>query len=494
MRRNGAIIHARKVTSNRNEINPAEHHKEHREMNSLNPARLGLLTDLYELTMAASYWETGKWQDTASFELSVRSLPPQRAFLMAAGLEQVMDYFQRLAFSGADIDFLRKHAAFQGIRKEFFDYLAGFRFTGTVWAAPEGAILFAEEPLLRVTAPIIEAQVVETYLLSMLTYQTTVATKAARMVQAAEGRGIVEFGTRRAHGPQAGLLAARASYIAGCRGTSNVLAGDELGIPVYGTAAHSWIMSFEEEEEAFRKFAEIHGARSILLIDTYDPIEGARKALRLGLPFRGVRLDSGNFLEGSRQVRKLLDAGGHADAVIMASGDLNEYLIEELARQNAPIDLFGVGTDLVVSRDAPALSGVYKMVEVQSGSRTRSTAKFSESKISYPGQKQVFRYSAPGGEYTRDVLGLASERFPQTVALLEPVMERGKLVQPLPGLEQIRERAASSLSRLPEGVRRLEGGAGYPVERSQALQNLLETLRSRYVPLPAPTGGAGQSS
>ncbi|MFH1419260.1 MAG: nicotinate phosphoribosyltransferase, partial [Planctomycetota bacterium] len=288
-------------------------------MASLTPSRVGLQTDLYELTMAAAYWQCGKLQDIATFELSIRSLPPQRSFLLVAGLEQAVEYFEQLSFNEAEIDFLRKHPAFEGVKPNFFDYLAGLRFTGTVWAAPEGTVVFAEEPLLRVTAPVIEAQIAETYLLSVMTYQTTVATKAARMVQVAGGRGIVEFGTRRAHGPAAGLLAARASYLAGCLGTSNVLAGFEFGIPIYGTLAHSWMMAFEEEEEAFRQFAKIYGPKTVLLVDTYDSVEAVRKALRLRLPFRGVRLDSGNFDEISRQVRKLLDTGGRANALILAS-------------------------------------------------------------------------------------------------------------------------------------------------------------------------------
>ena len=279
-------------------------------MISLSPDRLGLLTDLYELTMAAAYFDSGRSEDVATFELSIRSLPPQRSFLLSAGLQQAVEYLQGLSFQSDEIDFLRKHPALEGASPAFYDFLAQLRFTGTLWAVPEGTVLFAEEPLLRVTAPIVEAQIAETYLLAMLTYQTTVASKTARIVQAAAGRGVVEFGTRRAHGPQAGLLAARASYIGGCMGTSNTLAGFELGIPIYGTTAHSWTMSFEEEEESFRRFAEIYGPNTVLLIDTYDPVEGVRKALHLGLPFRGVRLDSGDFLENSRAVRKILDAGG----------------------------------------------------------------------------------------------------------------------------------------------------------------------------------------
>ena len=456
------------------------------------PRHAGLQTDLYELTMAAAYWQSGKAEEVATFELSVRALPPQRSFLVAAGLEQVVEYLQAFSFQTDELDYLRRQPSFETIPPAFFDYLRQLRFTGTVWAVPEGTPVFAEEPLLRVTAPVIQAQIAETYLLAMLTYQTTVATKAARMTQVAGGRGIVEFGTRRAHGPYAGLLAARSSYIGGCRGTSNVLAGFEFGIPTYGTLAHSWTMAFEEEEEAFRQFAGIYGPRAVLLVDTYDSVEAVRKALRRKLPFRAVRLDSGDFLEISRQVRKILDAAGRADAQIMASGDLNEYVIEELIRQDAPLDLFGVGTDLVTSRDAPALSGIYKMVEIESGGQARYTAKFSESKISYPGKKQIFRFSGPGGEYTRDVLGLASEEFPGAETLLEPVMESGELLRPLPSLDQIQARAAANLSRLPAPYRRLEGGDSYPVEKSQALKDLLEVLRSRYIPTPAAAGGPGK--
>ena len=453
------------------------------------PPHASLLTDLYELTMSAAYWASGKADDVATFELSVRSLPPQRSFLLAAGLEQAIEYFQKFSFSEAEIDYLRKHPSFETIPPAFFEYLSQLRFTGDVWAVSEGTVVFAEEPLLRVTAPIVEAQIAETYLLAMLTYQTLVATKAARMVRAAHGRGVVEFGTRRAHGPQAGLLAARASYIAGCLGTSNTLAGFEMGIPIYGTTAHSWTMSFEDEEESFRRFANLYGGQAVLLVDTYDSIEGVKKALRLGLPFKGVRLDSGKFLENSRQARKLLDAAGRKDALIFASGDLNEYVIQELAEQEAPVNLFGVGTDLVTSRDAPALSGIYKIVEIESAGQVRSTAKFSESKISYPGKKQIFRFSDREGNYTRDVLGLAGETFPGAESLLEPVMENGKLVRPLPSLDQIRERAARNLTRLPENFRRLEESDPYPVSKSDALESLLETLRSRYVPMPA---GAGE--
>ncbi|MBI3933629.1 MAG: nicotinate phosphoribosyltransferase [Acidobacteria bacterium] len=448
----------------------------------------GLLTDLYELTMSAAYWKTGKSDEVATFELSVRSIPAQRSFLLAAGLEQAVEYLQQLRFSGEEIDFLRKHSSFESVPTGFFDFLGKLRFTGSVWAVPEGSLMFAEEPLLRITAPIVQAQIAETYLMAMLTYQTSVATKAARVVEAAGGRGIVEFGTRRAHGPVAGLLAARASYVGGCLGTSNTLAGFELGIPTYGTTAHSWTMSFEDEEESFRRFAELFGSKAVLLVDTYDSIEGVKKALQLGLPFRGVRLDSGNFLEISRQVRKLLNDAGRTDALILASGDLNEYVIRTLAGQAAPIDLFGVGTDLVTSRDAPALSGIYKIVEIESHGKVRYTAKFSESKVSYPGKKQVFRYSGADGFYSHDVLGLADESFAGAEPLLEPVIEDGNLVRPLPALAEIRERTMASMARLPEAFRRLQDSDAYPVNKSLALERLLESVRVRYAPLPAAAG------
>jgi nicotinate phosphoribosyltransferase len=247
-------------------------------------------------------------------------------------------------------------------------------------------------------------------------------------------------------------------------------------------------MSFEDEAESFRKFAELYGDKAVLLVDTYDSVEGVKKALQLGLPFRGVRLDSGNFLEISREVRKLLDEAGRTEALILASGDLNEYVIRTLAEQGAPIDLFGVGTDLVTSRDAPSLSGIYKIVEIESRGVVRYTAKFSESKTSYPGRKQVFRFSGADGSYSHDVVGLANESFESAEPLLEPIIDHGALVKPLPGLAEIRERTMASLARLPEAYRRLQGSDAYPVRKSPALEQLLESVRSRYAPQPAEAG------
>jgi nicotinate phosphoribosyltransferase len=437
---------------------------------------LGLLADLYELTMAAGYLAAGKAQDIATFELSVRHLPANRSFLVAAGLEQAVEYLLGLSFSGDDIDYLRGLPVFEYTDPRFFQYLRALRFTGEMWALPEGTVVFGEEPLLRVTAPLPQAQIVETFLMATLSYQTMVATKAARLVEAAPGRSMVEFGTRRAHGPDAGLLAARASYIGGCAGTSNMLAGKRWGIPVYGTAAHSWIMAFVEEEEAFRRFLDVFREKTILLVDTYDPLEGARAAVRLGRPFRGVRLDSGDLLAQSVEVRRILDAGGYPEAIIMASGDLDEHKIAALVAQGARLDAFGVGTELVTSRDAPSLNAIYKMVEISRHGRVSYPAKFSEGKVTYPGKKQVFRFPRAGScEY--DVIACEQEDFPDSERLLEPVLREGQPVAPLPSLAEARERAARNLARLPAAVRRLHEPESYPVRRSAALEALLDKAR-----------------
>jgi nicotinate phosphoribosyltransferase len=347
-------------------------------------------------------------------------------------------------------------------------------------------VVFGEEPLLRITAPVIQAQLAETYLLCTLTYETIVASKAARIVHAAAGRSVVEFGTRRAHGPRAGLLAARASYIAGFAATSNTLAGFDWGIPTVGTTAHSWTMSFDDELESFQRFAELFREKTVLLIDTYDSCEAVAKALAAGIPFRGVRIDSGNLAAQCREVRSLLDAGGRTDAIILVSGDMNEYVMADLIAQGIPIDMFGVGTDLVVSRDAPALNGVYKMVEVVHKGAVRSTAKFSESKITLPGRKQVFRFLNQAGQLDHDLLGLESESYPNAELLLSPVMQRGEMIGSHPTLEAIRVHAAAALATLPDSLRQLDGCPRYEVRRSDKLNALLEEVRSKYVPEPLP--------
>jgi nicotinate phosphoribosyltransferase len=447
------------------------------------PCHSVLLTDLYELTMAASYFES-QVRSTATFELFVRTLPENRGYLVAAGLEQALDYLQDLRFRAEEIDYLRRHPMFAHVSPAFFDYLGEFRFTGEVWAMAEGTPVFQDEPLLRVTGPIIEAQIVETYLLSVITFQTMIATKAARLVEAAQGRGVVDFGTRRAHGPEAGVLAARAAYIGGCLGTSNVEAGLRFGIPTVGTIAHSFIMAHHDEEQAFRDFARLFPENVILLIDTYDTLRAVEKVIRMGCCPKGVRLDSGNLADLSKEVRRRLDEAGLRDTRIYASGDLDEFAITRLLAQHAPVDFFAVGTALVTSKDAPALGGVYKLVEVfeepAGGPRKlpRPTAKFSADKYTYPGSKQVFRSSGATGEYTHDVLACAGENYDGATPLLEGVMRDGRRTCSAPPLESIRERVRGLLPRLHPTVRELRNPAPYLVQISQQLAGLLEQVRN----------------
>jgi nicotinate phosphoribosyltransferase len=429
-----------------------------------------LLTDLYELTMAAGYFEAGKTAERAVFELGIRSLPPRRNFVLAAGLPQVVDYLLNLSFTEDEIAYLRGLPQFQNVSPAFFDYLRDFRFTGDLFAVPEGTPLFAGEPMLTLRAPVVEAQIPETYLLSELSFQSLIATKAARCVGVAGGRGVVEFGTRRAHTPEAGVLGARASYIGGCAGTSNTLAGFRYGIPVMGTVAHSWVMSFCGEGEAFRQIQRILGESAVQLIDTYDTIKGAQRAAQTAGPFWGVRLDSGDFPSLSRQVRAILDEGGHTEAKIMVSGDLDEYRIRDLLAAGAPIDSFGVGTQLSCSADAPSLSTVYKLVELEISGIHRFTAKFSEDKPSYPGAKQIFRDAA------RDVIARCGE-CGRGEALLRPTILGGRLIEPLPTLEQARQRAAESIAKLPPALRQLDETEPWPVIHSRELRELIERTR-----------------
>ncbi len=445
------------------------------------PSPSALLTDLYELTMAAAYFENNV-RATASFELFVRGLPRNRGYLVAAGLKQALDYLENLRFTSEEIDFLRRQEVFRRVSDAFFDSLKSFGFTGEVWAVPEGALVFAEEPLLRVTAPIAEAQIVETVLLSTLTFQTMIATKAARVVEAAQGRGVVEFGTRRAHGPEAGVLAARAAFIGGCLGTSNVEAGYCFGLPTYGTLAHSFVMAYAEEAESFRQFQRVFPEHSVLLVDTYDTLGAIEKIIELGLRPKGVRLDSGDLVELSRAVRRRLDAAGLADTKIFASGDLNEFSIQEALARGAAVDFFGVGTELATSKDAPALSGVYKLVELeappgQAVAEVHYRAKFSEDKVSYPGRKQVFRFCDSQGLYDHDLIGLADEAYPEAEPLLVPVLRNGRsLAAPLP-LADIQQRARAALGRLPTRYRQLQGPPAYPVRPTATLAALLERVR-----------------
>ncbi len=433
-----------------------------------------LLTDLYELTMSAGYFRAGIHTHTGTFELSVRRLPPGRGFILACGIAQAAEYLLNLRFTAEEIEYLRGLRQFARAPREFFEHLGSLRFTGDVYAVPEGTPVFGGEPILTVRAPMIEAQIPETYLLSMVAFQSLIATKAARVTAAAEGRAVVEFGTRRAHSPEAGVLAGRAAYIGGCAGTSNVLSGFRYGIPVFGTAAHSWVQAFPEEIEAQRKLQELLGDGTIYLIDTYDTVEGARKITRLGQPLWGVRLDSGDQDALSREVRLVLDDAGLTGAKIMVSGDLNEYKVRALVANGAPVDAFGVGTELATSADAPSLGAVYKLVEIESGGVARYTAKFSGEKVTIPAAKQIWRY--PDGDY----ITAWSERVEDRARpLLKQVIAGGKLIEPLPDAHAARAYAAEWLRTLPDAYRLLEEPAHYPIRYSEELMRLLEAARRK---------------
>lgn len=434
-----------------------------------------LLTDLYELTMAAGYFQAAKTTEVATFEFTIRRLPANRNFVIAAGLPQAVEYLLNLRFTDEDVFYLRGLPQFRHAPSDFFDYLRVFRFTGDLFAVPEGTPLFAGEPVLCLRAPIIEAQIPETYLLSAISFPTLIASKAARCVAAAEGRSVVEFGTRRAHTPEAGTLGARAAYIGGCSGTSNALAGMRFGIPVSGTSAHAWVMSFACEMQAFRRLQCTLGESTVQLLDTYDSIEGARHAAKLGGPMWGVRIDSGDLGALSRQVRSILDDAGRRDAKIMATGDLDEYKIRELVQAGSPIDAFGVGTQLATSADAPSLSAVYKMVELNIGGIRRFTAKYSDHKGSLPGAKQVFRDEA------RDVIARSGE-CGRGEALMRPVILGGHLVEPLPTLEESRIRAAESMAKFPPAMRGLEAAEPWPVIYSRELRELIERTQRNLRP------------
>ncbi len=419
-----------------------------------------LKIDLYELTMAAGYFQN-KMDARATFELSCHTMPANRSFLVACGLEQVVEYILNLRFTDEDIAFLGGLSVFGNVKSEFFDYLKSFKFSGDVWAMPEGEIFFAREPIIQVEAPIIEAQILETYVLSLLNIESVVASKAARVVGAARADGvareIIDFGSRRAHGPEAGVLAARAAYVAGCIGTSNVYAGKQFAIPTYGTIAHSWVQAFDAEDQAFEKYHAVFPDNTILLVDTYDTLKCVRNVVKMPLreKLKGVRLDSGDLKTLSKKVRAILDKAGLPHVKILASGNLNEYKIADLAKARSPIDLFGVGTDMVTSRDCPALDLTYKLVQVQEKNGTvQYKSKTSPQKMTIPGKKQVFRQYDSKGTFVKDTIGLASEDAPAGAQpLLRPVIRSGKLIEALPSLKVVRETAAAKLARLPSGFK-----------------------------------------
>ena len=430
---------------------------------------VGTMTDLYQLTMAAGYFHNDLHERRACFEAFVRILPANRNYLIAAGLEQALHYLTQLRFTDEQIDWLRRQPVFAKVSGGFFDYLREMRFTGDVWAMPEGTVFFPNEPVLRVSADLIQAQLVETNILTCLTLQTLVASKAARIVSAAQGRPVADFGARRAHGPMAGMLAARGALIGGCTSTSHVEAARRLGVPATGTQAHSWIMSFDDEQEAFLRYAELFGPHTVCLIDTYDTIAGVHKAVAVGERLRGVRLDSGDLVVLSKQVRQVLDQAGLRHTQILASGDLNESRIADLLDAGAPIDLFGVGTEMVTSIDAPALSLVYKLVESADASgKMVPRAKRSADKATLARAKQVCRRHDASGTMTGDLLTPEGDPVGGT-PLIEPVMAAGRLSRDLPDLQTIAQRAKTQMAALPASLRKLDAFAGYSVEVSESL-------------------------
>jgi nicotinate phosphoribosyltransferase len=434
------------------------------------PGSSALLTDLYQLTMLRGYREQ-HMTDTAVFEFFVRKLPRERNFLIAAGLEQVLEFLENLRFAEDELDWLRSQRHFP---QDFVDELRQLRFTGDVHAMQEGTIFFPHEPILRVTAPLPEAQLVETRIINILQFQTIVASKAARCVLAAPNSLLVDFGLRRAHGAEAGLLAARAAYLAGFGGTATVLAGQRFGIPLYGTMAHSFIQAHADESLAFEHFARAHPDNTVLLIDTYDTEAGAAKVVALarrlkreGIVIQAVRLDSGDLGDHARKVRRILDDGGFPEVQIFASGGLDEQAVHDMLAAGAPIDGFGIGTSLVTSEDAPALDCAYKLQEYAGLPRRKR----SEGKATWPGRKQIYRNYDGAGHMAGDVVTLETAVCPGEPLLL-PVMKDGRRLVPTTHIEKIREHALAGVGKLPSRLRALEWSEPLPVEISSQLKAL----------------------
>jgi nicotinate phosphoribosyltransferase len=447
----------------------------------INPCTSPLTTDLYELNMVQAYLDRGE-DSEAVFEFFVRRLPERRGFLLAAGLEDALNYLENLRFSEAEIGWLKSTGRF---RNNLLDYLRDFRFTGDVHALPEGTVCFPNEPLVRITAPLPQAQLLESRLINILHYQTLIASKAARMVLAAPGKALSDFGLRTAHGADAGLFSARASYIAGFAGAANVLAGARYGIPVVGTMAHSFVQVHEDEATAFENFARARPDGVILLIDTYDTEAGARKVVSLapklkadGIAIRGVRIDSGDLAATARKVRAILDAGGLKDVIILVSGGINEDVLQRMMQDKVPVDGFGIGVSLDASTDAPALDCAYKLQEYAGVPRR----KLSEGKATWPGRKQAWREYDADGLMRGDVLSIENDTQAGE-SLVVPVMRAGKRLVPAPTLADIRARAAHDLSRLPAPLKRLESGFAYPV----TIADQLKALAARFQPrAPSP--------
>ena len=471
---------------------------------------LTLLTDLYELTMMQGYFKNHK-KETAVFDAFYRSNPCGSGYSICAGLEQVIDFIRCLRFDEEDIAYLRGLGIFQ---EDFLEYLSGFRFSGDIYAIPEGSVMFPREPMLKVIAPVMEAQLIETTILNIMNHQSLIATKAARVCYAAQGDGVMEFGLRRAQGPDSGLYGARAAVIGGCKGTSNVLAGQMFDVPVLGTHAHSWIMSFSDEYTAFKEYARLYPNACILLVDTYDTLKsGVPNAIRVFQEMRsagisssyyGIRMDSGDLAYLSKKVRKMLDEAGFPDAVISASNDLDEYLIETLKQQGAAITSWGVGTNLITSKDNPAFGGVYKLAAIQNeAGEFVPKIKLSENveKVTNPGNKTVYRiYDKTTGKIRADLICLADETFDEAEdmklfdpnapwkkttllggsyrlrELLVPIVQKGEIVYTSPSVMEIRDVCTKEKETLWDETKRFLNPQEIYVDLSQKLYDMKTAL------------------
>ena len=450
----------------------------------INDQNIILSTDFYELTMGAAYYQYNlendvkEEDDIAVFDFFIRKYPKNRNYLIFAGLEQVIHYLQTARFTEKTIDFLRKKEVFKKIDSSFFDdFLPNFKYKLDIWAMREGNFFFPNEPIMKIQGPMFHAQLAETYILNVINYQTIVASKASRIKTIAQDKTLLEFGTRRSHGPLAGVYAARASYIAGFNGTSNVIADIELGINSSGTMAHSFIQKFDNEMEGFDVYYNIYGDNSILLIDTYDTEQAASKISKFKNSIKAVRIDSGDLIYHSKKVRKILDENGCEKVLIVASSDLNEYKIKEILEKNAPIDAFGVGTELATSRDDPAIAGVYKLIEYN----RKPKIKISEDKLTYPGKKQIYRIYNKQGEFKEDILTLNNEsKPPNSEALLIPVMKEGKLVTDLPDLYNIQQFYNENIKKLPNKFKELEENHMFELRISTKLSELTNSLKEKF--------------
>ncbi len=450
----------------------------------VNDENMILSTDFYQFTMTAAYFQYNlennikEEDDIATFELFIRKFPKNRNYLIFAGLEQAIYYLLNARFTKRTIDFLRNKPVFKKIDSSFFDeYLPNFKFNLNVWAMEEGNFFFPNEPIMRIQGPLIHAQLAETYLLNVINYQTLVASKASRIRNIAPDKVLLEFGTRRSHSPLAGVYAARASYIAGFNGTSNVIADIELGINSTGTMAHSFVQKFDKEIDSFKTYFDIYDENSILLIDTYDTEKGAEKCAQFGNKIKGVRIDSGDLINHAIKVRKILDEIGCEKVLIVASSDLNEYKIKEIIDQNAPIDAFGVGTELATSRDDPTIAGVYKLIEYNNTPKI----KISEEKITYPGIKQVYRVYDKNGKFKEDILALDDESSPSdSTPLLQAIMKNGELIRKLPEIDDIQTFYRENIKKLPERYKNLEEVQTFELKLSKKLDDLTRSLKEKF--------------